>query len=390
MNYTYCERLMWVAIAPAAFRYLARQELGWDISALKQLSKQIYRQMVSRTPDIGSMMENPLRVCLTGGILWLSIYKAAEEKMSEKCFEGMVSASMRSPLVVAAFRSKAKTAFTLKAQQKRATVAPLANADRNSFQWNAEFIFGRDAEEYTILYRQCGLCALGRQEGLPHLVPYLCALDTMSVDWMGGRLYRTKTLAAAGDCCDFYICQKRVSRLGQRTAGKNRKRKILMTLAEFRWTYPTATFTVSSGKTFTYRYYQNPQAKATLVLLTGGIGLSDLFYKHFARFAGDFSVLTFDYQLPFRDNGEFADAVAELLLHLKEKVWLVGQSLGGVVAQVVASRHPEVVEGLVLSNTCSLSGSMSETGYQDLIKMIESQRKFKNGLPSCRSRSSSG
>ena len=120
MTYTYCERLMWAAIAPAAFRYLARQELGWDISALKQLSKQIYRQMVSRTPDIGSMMENPLRVCLTGGILWLSIYKAAEEKMSEKRFEGMVSASMRSPLVVAAFRGKAKTAFTLKAQYKRA------------------------------------------------------------------------------------------------------------------------------------------------------------------------------------------------------------------------------------------------------------------------------
>ena len=68
MTYTYCERLMWAAIAPAAFRYLARQELGWDISALKQRSRQIYRQMVSRTPDIGSMMENPLRVCLTGGI----------------------------------------------------------------------------------------------------------------------------------------------------------------------------------------------------------------------------------------------------------------------------------------------------------------------------------
>ena len=208
MNYTYCERLMWVAIAPAAFRYLARQELGWDISALKQLSKQIYRQMVSRTPDIGSMMENPLRVCLTGGILWLSIYKAAEEKMSEKCFGGMVSASMRSPLVVTAFRGKAKTAFTLKAQYKRAATASLADADRNPFQWNAEVIFGRDAEEYTILYHQCGLCALGRQEGLPHLVPYLCALDTMSVDWMGGRLYRTKTLAAGGDCCDFYICKK--------------------------------------------------------------------------------------------------------------------------------------------------------------------------------------
>ena len=153
-----------------------------------------------------------------------------------------------------------------------------------------------------------------------------------------------------------------------------------MTLAEFRRVYRTAAFTVSSGKLFTYRYYQNPQAKATLVLLTGGIGLSDLFYKHFARFARDFSVLTFDYQLQFGDNGEFADAVAELLRHLKEKVWLVGQSLGGVVAQVIASRHPEVVEGLVLSNTCSLSGNMSKAGYQDLMKIIESQRKFKKWL----------
>lgn len=79
-----------------------------------------------------------------------------------------------------------------------------------------------------------------------------------------------------------------------------------MTLVEFRQTYPAATFTVTGGKPFTYRYYQNPQAKATLVLPPGGIGLSDLFYKHFVRFARDFSVLTFDYQMPFADNSEFA------------------------------------------------------------------------------------
>lgn len=76
------------------------------------------------------------------------------------------------------------------------------------------------------------------------------------------------------------------------------------------------------------------------MLLTGGIGLSDLFYKHFDRFARDFSVLTFDYQLPFENNAQFADAVAELLGHLEERAWLVGQSLGGVVAQIIARRHP--------------------------------------------------
>lgn len=153
-----------------------------------------------------------------------------------------------------------------------------------------------------------------------------------------------------------------------------------MTLTEFRRLYPAATFTVSSGKKFTYRYHKNPEARATLVLLTGGIGLSDLFYRHFARFAGEFSVLTFDYQIQFADNIAFADAVSELLGHLQEKVWLVGQSLGGVVAQIIAARHPEVVAGLVLSNTCSLSQDMSPSAHAHLMNMIKSQEKFKKLL----------
>lgn len=209
MTYTYCELAMWHIMMPAAFRYLSAQEPDWDIPALKRNSKQIYRKMVARTPDIGPLTKNSLRVCLTAGMLWLSVYEAAEGNMSEERFGGMVDASMKSPLVQKSFRDKARTAFTRKAQQKRAAEAARANAAPGGpFNWQTEVVWGRDAEEYTVLYHQCGLCALGRQEGLSHLVPYMCALDTMSFDWMGGALYRTKTLASGGDCCDFYICKK--------------------------------------------------------------------------------------------------------------------------------------------------------------------------------------
>ena len=208
MTYTYCETAMWHIMMPAAFRYLSGTEPDWDIPALKRRSKQVYRQIVFRTPEIGSMTKNPLRVCMTGGMLWLSVYEAAEGRMSEEHFEGMVNASMKTPLVQKSYRSKAKIAFTLKAQKKRMAFAARTDAANNPYQWDAEVILGRDVEEYTILYHQCGLCALGRQEGLSHLVPYMCALDTMSIDWMGGVLYRTKTLAAGEDCCDFYICKK--------------------------------------------------------------------------------------------------------------------------------------------------------------------------------------
>lgn len=144
--------------------------------------------------------------------------------------------------------------------------------------------------------------------------------------------------------------------------------------------YPLKKQLLSDNKEFQYRYYKNPAGKGTIVLLTGGIGLSDLFYLHFERFAQEFSVLTFDYQIQYENNAQFADAVSELLKILNEKVWLVGQSLGGIVAQIIAKRHPEVVEGLVLSNTCSLAKDMGQEAYQHLEKMIQSQKKSRKLL----------
>lgn len=151
-------------------------------------------------------------------------------------------------------------------------------------------------------------------------------------------------------------------------------------LQEFYEKYPACTVTLASGKPFTYRYARNPAARATVVLLTGGIGLSDLFHLHFERFAANFSVLTFDYQLPFATDAELADAAAELLHRLNERAWLVGQSLGGIMAQILAVRHPEVVEGFVLSNTCSLAGDMGDEAYSHLMKMLASQEQAKRML----------
>lgn len=209
MKYTMCETLMWHALTPTLFRWLREQKPKWDIIGLKKKAKHIYIEMVARTPEIGSMRENSLRVCLSAGMVWLSVYEATDEKMSEERFSGMVKASMEAPLVKGSYKGKAKIAFTLKAQQKRADNAVRGNAlSDGPFNWNTEVILGRDADEYTINYRRCGLCALGRQEGLFHLVPYMCAIDIMSIEWMGGVLYRTKTLASGGECCDFYICRK--------------------------------------------------------------------------------------------------------------------------------------------------------------------------------------
>lgn len=209
MRRSVCESMIWLAMVPVSLKYLRETEPGWDIPALKRKTRKTYREMIARTPDIGSLKENSLRVCQAAGMLWLSFYEAAEGRMSEERFWGVVDAGMNAPLVKQSFRAKGRIVFTRSGQKKRRQKAVQGNAaPGGEFNWHTEVFPGRDEDEYTILYRQCGLCALGRQEGLAHLVPHMCAVDTLSVDWTGGRLYRTQTLASGGEQCDFYICKK--------------------------------------------------------------------------------------------------------------------------------------------------------------------------------------
>ena len=139
--------------------------------------------------------------------MWLAFYESVEEKISDEEFGEMVKATMNSPLIVKAF--SAKNPFSKKAQLKKENnVVRDNNASTSEFNWQTEFIKGRDENEYTIIYRRCGICALAKKLNHLELVKYMCVLDIMSVDMLGGVLHRTKTLAEGKDCCDFYICKK--------------------------------------------------------------------------------------------------------------------------------------------------------------------------------------
>lgn len=207
MKYTFCEKVLWYAMNKTIINFLNIKHPNWDIKLLKSNAKKRYKEIVIDLPDIGSIIKNSLRICLSGGALWLAFYETCEEKITDDEFGEMVEATMKAPIIVKAFSSK--NPFTKKAQIKKEKSVKRDNkASDSEFNWNTEFIKGRDENEYTIIYKQCGICALARKLNHPELVKYMCALDIMSVDMLGGVLHRTKTLAEGKDCCDFYICKK--------------------------------------------------------------------------------------------------------------------------------------------------------------------------------------
>ena len=207
MKYTFCEKVLWYAMNKTIINFLNIKHPNWDIKLLKSNAKKRYKEIVTDLPDIGRITKNSVRICLSGGALWLAFYETCEEKITDEEFGEMVEATMKAPIIVKAFSSK--NPFTKKAQIKKEKSVKRDNkASDSEFNWNTEFIKGRDENEYTIIYKQCGICALAIKLNHPELVKYMCALDIMSVDMLGGVLHRTKTLAEGKDCCDFYICKK--------------------------------------------------------------------------------------------------------------------------------------------------------------------------------------
>ena len=207
MKNTICEKLMWSAMTPAIFKYIAANCKNTDTFRVKKKSRKNFKDMLARTPDIGGFTKNPLRICLSGGIVWMAVYKAMDGAMSHEQFGEMVTATMQASLIKKAFGSR--NPFDMEYQKKKVKKDRIANAISDSeFNWMTETIPGRDADEYTINYHRCGLCALGKQEHLEELIPYMCAMDFISADLMGGVLYRTGTLVEGAEKCDFYVCKK--------------------------------------------------------------------------------------------------------------------------------------------------------------------------------------
>lgn len=143
---------------------------------------------------------------------------------------------------------------------------------------------------------------------------------------------------------------------------------------------PLQTAHLKNG-TFTYHYYKNknPKLDITLVFLAGGSGLGNSVFYLADAFLPKYNLISFNYPKDFPSNETLADAMAELFVQIGAKnIYLVGQSYGGLLAQIVARRHPDIIKGLILSGTCSLSGDINFDGMRNIVDMIHPNKVAKN------------
>lgn len=131
------------------------------------------------------------------------------------------------------------------------------------------------------------------------------------------------------------------------------------------------------GTAFT-RVIDGPPGAATLLLLHGWTVTSDINWgPSYEGLARHFSVLALDNRghgggisshRPFTLEDCADDAVALAKLAGRDRVIMVGYSMGGPVAQLAWRRHPEVVSGLVLCSTATSFGG-GDLFYSSLLAL---------------------
>ncbi len=133
-----------------------------------------------------------------------------------------------------------------------------------------------------------------------------------------------------------------------------------------------------NGNEMKYRYYKKEDAAATIVVLAGGSGLADGFFLFLRSLMDKYSLITIPYPLFCKDNNETADAIADLIRYLKaENIYFWGQSYGGLLAQIIAKKHPDIVSGLLLTSTASFSTALKFEGMKCIVNMINEEKEAK-------------
>ena len=139
-------------------------------------------------------------------------------------------------------------------------------------------------------------------------------------------------------------------------------------LKAFEQTHSYSDLTIEGIKT-TYLLCGNPVSEKTLVYLVGGTGFSAAWFKHIQQMEHEYRILTLEYPVGIEQMEKLADHIMSLIKELGiQKPVLIGASLGGMLAQVIARRYAGSIFGICLYSTCSLS----ETSINGLKKQYRS------------------
>ncbi len=149
-------------------------------------------------------------------------------------------------------------------------------------------------------------------------------------------------------------------------------------LKRFRSTHPYKHLIVDYTK---WEYIFCGQGKEALLLLTGGTGIGEAMEFVFAPLEAKYQMVCPTYPA-VTTMGKLADGILRILkTEGIDRFNILGQSFGGILAQVIAHKYPNKVKKLILSHTTTTSPPVDKAIKAKSLKKIEMKEKVLSFLP---------
>ena len=169
-------------------------------------SRQVYRQLVEQADDIGD--DNPMAYNELFALAFVAPYIASGKKIPPETVQEMMRRSLyhirwyfaRTDLNTARGKAENKKSIV---KYVRWYTPEKARQYPTSFQVD----FVGQPYEGACYYRitRCPICIYAESLGVQELIPLFCELDKVMITLQHGVLHRRQTIAAGGECCDYFI-----------------------------------------------------------------------------------------------------------------------------------------------------------------------------------------
>ncbi|QOR36517.1 alpha/beta hydrolase [Clostridium sp. 'deep sea'] len=122
-----------------------------------------------------------------------------------------------------------------------------------------------------------------------------------------------------------------------------------------------AVFKTINHKDKEIEYYTlGDNSTQTLLLLTGGSGVSEPFFEYCLFFSKRFKVISFNYP-ECESLNSLVDIIFSIINNEQVKdLYICAQSMGGIIAQVMLLKQPKLIKKLVLCHTTTVTKNLQQ------------------------------
>lgn len=153
---------------------------------------------------------------------------------------------------------------------------------------------------------------------------------------------------------------------------------LLTTLKEFRRTHPVNRV-MHCGKT--YEYLVGGRGEKAMLLLPGGLALGEPFFLHILDLEQEYKLIALSYPdvSSFDELAKGVNCIVEA--EDVHRYIVVGQSAGGVLAQVLLRKYPAKIDRAVLAHTTAVTSETSQVEIQERVTQLRKRLRLMQRMP---------